>query len=259
MKGLGFEVRCGKCSACTRTVRTEWYNRMLMECYGIGHLPLFLTMTYDSDHYVDNKNHVLKEAQKYFKRLRKAGHDIRYFMCIERGSKRNRLHNHAIIWSETLSYSNYQDRWRYLYEKWGNGALDCQTVQSPAALRYVSKYVTKNIERTDTIADIKHVKKRISHNEVILNGTQYTWSNRPPLGYKGLLRWRQLILHRHKWRKYNEFTLPPGSFRMLYQGKQYPVYIPKSNYVKLCKDMGINLALRYQLCEENVIDELKIA
>lgn len=230
-----------------RTIQSEWYNRMLLECYGQRHLPFFLTLTYSSANYLDNMNHALKESQKYFKRLRRYGHDIRYFMAIERGTRGNRLHNHAIVWSKSLSQYDYGERWRILYQRWGNGAVDCSQVRSPAALRYTAKYITKNIENLSEISDVKDVKTILPNGKCILKGMQYTWSNRPPLGNEGLLRWREIILHRNKWVKYSIFNLPSGVFKMIYRGKQYPVYIPRANYVKLCKDLNINLQMRHDM------------
>lgn len=256
MRKIGFEVRCGKCEACMKTVQAEWYNRMLLECYSNLSLPLFLTLTYDSDHYVDNVNHCVKETQKYFKRLRRSGFQIRYFMAVERGTKKGRLHNHLIIWCKDLSILDFRVRWSILYERWGNGAVDCQQVRSPAALRYVAKYIVKNLIYRDTLANPEDVKDwEYSQDKVKLKGRQYTWSNKPIVGANGMQRWREIILHKHKWQNYSVNKLPPSRIKLIFSGKPYYAYMPSGFYKRVCKEIGIDLK-ELHVCQEEIVENV---
>lgn len=95
---------CGQCMPCRITKRQEWTFRILME---LREHPFnyFVTLTYDDECLPDadkyqGGNLDKPELQKFFKRLRKQGHEFRYFAVGEYGEKSFRAHYHVIFFMD---------------------------------------------------------------------------------------------------------------------------------------------------------------
>lgn len=243
-KIVDFPVPCRVCSNCIRRQRREWYNRLLLESYGNNHKPLFGTLTYDQAHYSDNPSFVLRETQKFFKRLRRKHIDLRYFMAIERGSNNNRLHNHFIIFSQALYVKDYLSRYEVIKSTWGNGIVDIQEIRSPGGLLYTTKYLTKNQSDLDTLDHMDNYDRRTGKAKK--SGRMYTWSQRPMLGNDGLSRWHYLILQSHQYKPYTVDNPPVNWFYINFLGKSLKAYIPKDDYMRLLKYLDIDLSLLYK-------------
>lgn len=229
-------IPCRRCPACVKTTRDEWVNRMKLEAVG-KRRPFFITWTFSEDNYHDTPSYVLDEIQKLFKRLRFKGYDLRFFSCIERGSKYNRLHGHTILWSEKLSDLSFEQRSLVLRKAWGLGAIDIQTVKTPGALRYITKYMSKTLHEN---LDKKTGEVRKRRN--------YSWSRKPMLGMSGRKYWSDAIDYWVKQSKelgkvaFNENHLPPNYIKPNIMGKQDIVYIPKTDWIKKCKQLDIDLS-----------------
>jgi len=217
------QVRCRKCQGCLRQRQFEWKNRMLLECFGKKIRPLFLTWTFSPRFYVDDKLHVLKEVQKLFKRLRKAGHDIRYFNVIERGKKKGRLYAHSVIWSESLSQLAWADKFYTFHDKWGNGAIKLRIVRSPGAFHYVSKYLVK-----DMLEDVQFLTGEIK------TGRNYQFLIN--LGQPGIDRWKYLC----DKMEFHVEQLSLNWFNMPFLGKLEKVYISSDTWKRYCKNRARN-------------------
>lgn len=224
--------------------KIEWTNRMILENWGKKELPLFLTCTYNSVAYVDNPKCVLDDTQKYIKRLRRQGHDIRYFMAIERGSKNRRLHNHMILWSKSLQSLPWLVRRDILHHTWKHGAVRVETIRKRGGFGYVAKYITKNLDDLDTLDHVSNYDRKTKKAKK--PGRLYTWSNKPALGTPGINRWKKLVLDNHKKMPYTGYRPPLNKLRMFLGGKLITAYIPRDTYLNLCKELEIDLAERYR-------------
>lgn len=92
-------VPCGNCAFCTATRRSDWALRIHYEAK--LHLDRkFITLTYANSK-LRWKNGISqldkKDLQLYFKKLRKAGYQIRYYAVGEYGSKTYRPHYHVLL------------------------------------------------------------------------------------------------------------------------------------------------------------------
>lgn len=137
---VGYLVPCGKCVACRARQRNQWVIRLEEE---IKHTSscVFVTLTYDNDHYtLGNKGFPVlskRDVQLFLKRLRKKldKDKIRYFICGEYGPRTLRPHYHGLIF-------NIPDRYDVkdlILDAWSLGFVQCGN-PTPARIRYVAKY-----------------------------------------------------------------------------------------------------------------------
>lgn len=218
-KIIGMLMPCRKCHQCVKFTRLEWANRMKMECFE-NVRPFFTTWTFAPDVYTNSEADCKADIQRFWKKLRRAGHDLRYFTVIERGSQKHRLHGHSILWSKSLSALSGKRAFNILKSVWGNGRIDMQQVRSPAGLNYVVKYLVK---------ELSEEKQR-----------NYQWSQKPMLGSAGLKYWEETIHWYHIQKQFDIRNLPPNKITMPIMGGLHDVWIPKSNYLKFCKVLGID-------------------
>jgi hypothetical protein len=197
---------------------------MLLECWGRDHRPLFLTWTFKPSEYVDSRIYVKQETQKLYKRIRRWGYDLRYFTAVERGTKKGRLHAHSIVWSRKLSQMSWTDCFWTLYNAWNKGGIKLRYVQSPGAFHYTAKYLLK-----DLIHDVDYITGELTSKR------NYTWSNRPQLGQKGIERWKALT-DRMFHVEQEDAIQAPNWFHMPFLGKLEKAYIPSDTYNKYMKN-----------------------
>ena len=218
-KILGMIMPCRKCKSCLKFTRLEWSNRMKMESFN-SYRPYFTTWTFRPEDYTNSEKACKEDIQRFWKRLRKAGHDIRYFTVIERGSQKHRLHGHSILWSKSLASMSMRRAHKILESVWTHGIVDMQPLRGPAGLNYVTKYLVK---------DLSEEKQR-----------NYQWSQKPMLGKAGLQQWESVIHHYHIQIPYSINNLPPNYIDLPILGEISRCYIPKSNYIAFCKALGIS-------------------
>lgn len=127
-----------------------------------------ITLTYGRDKN-GNEDHpnaavlTYSDVQKYFKRLRFDGFPLRYFAVGEYGSQKGRAHWHLMVYWQgkvpphELQKTYMQDQWPHGHSFWDK--------PSTAAIRYVCKYLTKEVDG---------------------KGRQYhlSMSKKPPLGHE---------------------------------------------------------------------------
>jgi len=218
---IGMDMACRKCPACLKMMRVEWGNRMKLECFGKDYFPFFTTWTFSPQHYKNSEKACKADITRFWKRLRKAGHDIRYFTVIERGEHNNRLHGHTILWSRSLKQMPFHRATKILHDVWKNGIVDVQQVRSAKALSYVTKYIVKSLSQE---------KQR-----------SYQWSQKPMLGNAGMEYWKKAMYDLYEdGRQWSIDDLPPNKMYVPILGKLDTVYIPRGQYVAFCKDMGVN-------------------
>lgn len=92
----GTPIACGRCMACRINKKREWTSRIVLEASSFSE-NLFITLTYDDEN-LPAGGHVLKrDLQLFFKRMRKAGEQFRYFAVGEYGDKSWRPHYHVCL------------------------------------------------------------------------------------------------------------------------------------------------------------------
>lgn len=112
--GEVIQVPCGQCIGCRIDYARQWASRCVMEMQ-YHHSSYFLTLTYDDQHVPTNwvsspdtgeafpaLTCRLDDVQRWLKRLRKSGQDIRYFGCMDYGSQTLRPHYHFIVFGLDL-------------------------------------------------------------------------------------------------------------------------------------------------------------
>lgn len=130
-------VPCSKCAFCLRTKRNEWLFRLHYETKNQTLPAYFLTLTYDEKHvprFKGRKTLWFRHLQLYFKRLRKAGHRLKYVAVGEYGTQTQRPHYHAILWTDASH--------DLLAQKWHYGSVHFGTLTA-ASIAYTLKYIVQ--------------------------------------------------------------------------------------------------------------------
>lgn len=152
--GLSAEVPCHCCWQCRADRVRNWVGKCIAESQTSAAVD-FVTLTYcdvDSPAAKWVKEPVSKERtkaldygdiQKYLKRIRKAGHSVRYVCAGEYGTRKGRSHWHIILfWQKArpkrrvLHGNEWQD------EFWHHGHVNYAPFDEGAA-KYVCKYLLK--------------------------------------------------------------------------------------------------------------------
>lgn len=221
--------RCGRCKNCMERRRVEWANRMMLEQYGKKYRPLFVTCTYAPEHLPKNSAECVTYCQKWLKRLRRQTGKIRYWLCTEKGDKKGRLHQHAIIWAPEIAHLTILEQWRIFWKTWNYQRIEVQYLRSAAGFYYVAKYITKNLT-SENYEDSVYSRTEGCY---VNKGKLYTYSQQPMLGCPGMERWEHLAARFN--RKYPN-VLPPNYFQAPILGKIQTLYIPSDAYKRFCKE-----------------------
>ncbi|GHT17380.1 hypothetical protein AGMMS4956_20860 [Bacteroidia bacterium] len=129
------DVPCGHCIPCRVAHSREWATRIVHEAQYWPHNS-FTTLTYDEDQVPKDGGLVPDDLTKFFKRMRKAGFNLKYFACGEYGEKYGRPHYHSLLFGVgIMDYQKVQDTW-------GHGSVDMGTLSYDSA-RYCADYILK--------------------------------------------------------------------------------------------------------------------
>lgn len=152
---------CGRCEKCTSR-RTSGWSYRLMKQYDTCHTAYFVTLTYDTDHVPITKKGYMslakRDVQLFMKRLRKSDKGkIRYYLCGEYGSIKNRPHYHAIMF-DVSNIKNIENAWTL-------GQVHIGTV-TKASVGYTLKYISKPTRipmhsNDDRVKEFSLMSKRI--------------------------------------------------------------------------------------------------
>lgn len=149
-KKYEFFVPCGKCMYCRLQRRKEWTVRLIHE--NEQHKKSsFITLTYDDEHLPDDSTLVKSDLQKFIKKIRKTGRNIKYYACGEYGENTKRPHYHILMFG--VDY----DEQKFIKRTWENGSVHIGFI-TPDSIRYTAQYIDKKIYG-ERAAD--HYKKRI--------------------------------------------------------------------------------------------------
>lgn len=204
---------------------------MVLESHGRDHRPFFGALTFHPRHYhEESPKFVLEAVQKLWKVRRKAGAKLRYFVAIERGSKKGRLHAHYILWDRELSKLSDFEAWQTMHLAWGKGRTTCSRIRGVGGIHYTAKYILKDLG--------EHIDRKTGE---IRRCRNFTYSNKPRFGDPGLTRWEYLIDQLALSQTFSRQNLPISWFNMNFNGKMVKVHIPSSQWKAKAKALGIDL------------------
>lgn len=149
----GVEVACHKCWQCIRNKIDDWTGRCVAESQ-TAVATRSITLTYGRDNRIGEIDHVkaavltYSDVQKYLRSLRDGGYKpLRYFVVGEYGSRKGRAHWHIILFFHGQVPLRPLDQ-QIECEHWPHGWSFWQ-LASPPAIRYVTKYIAKEVETED--------------------------------------------------------------------------------------------------------------
>lgn len=163
----GSEVACRNCWQCHDNKINDWVGRCIAESK-TADSSYSVTLTYGRDGY-GNSDHeraavlTYSDVQKYFRSMRDAGYKVRYFAVGEYGHLKGRAHWHAILFftgaaaPHELTISKHSAK-RFENEFWPHGYQHWEAI-SPASIRYVCKYINKNMGKQERQGHLAMSKK----------------------------------------------------------------------------------------------------
>ena len=145
----GVEVWCRKCWQCKENRINDWVGRCIAESK-TATVTRSVTLTYGPD--MDGLNDhdrtavlTYSDVQKWFKKLRKAGHSVRYFCVGEFGSEKGRSHWHLLLFFHGEAPKHEVNK-RLVQAHWDFGWSFWEEIDDYAAsVRYVCKYIQKDL------------------------------------------------------------------------------------------------------------------
>lgn len=138
---------CGKCPNCMKRRTSGWSFRLIKEGER-SETALFVTLTYDTNYVPLTKNGFMtlnkRDIQTFMKRLRKeSDRKLKYYVCGEYGSKRDRPHYHMIIFNADVE--KIERAWSHY--KAGLGFVPIGSIYvgqvNEASIGYTLKYMQK--------------------------------------------------------------------------------------------------------------------
>lgn len=130
------KVPCGRCMSCRLNFASVWSLRMMHELKFHAEA-CFVTLTYDEAHLPPKGSLVKRDAQDFFRSLRKlTGKKLRYFLGGEYGEHYQRPHYHCII------YNVGGGEKRTIEKAWSKGFVCVGTVTDDSCT-YCAKYITE--------------------------------------------------------------------------------------------------------------------
>ena len=153
--GSVLELPCGKCINCKINYSRTWAIRCM--CEALYHEDnFFVTLTFNEENYVTGYEKLRREAQLFFKRLRKVFPGVRYFGCCEKGDHL-RNHFHFILFGLPLAdlkclgkgpKGGYYYESKLLQKIWSKGFITIGDVNYTTC-NYVAQYCLKKVYRSD--------------------------------------------------------------------------------------------------------------
>lgn len=213
------QVPCGTCILC-RVEQTRQNAVLILHEAKMHEEACMATFTYSDEHLPKNGSLDYRDLQNLWKRLRKAGHQFRYFAAGEYGEQTNRPHYHACIfgkaWREDqIIVKSDPLEWisPELDRAWGLGATRISPLNFQTAA-YAASYVQKKLVQDKTYVTVdtdtgeitilkepkamrsqslgkkwwtEHHQQTIDHDHIIINGIR----QKPPKRYDNWLKEEQ--------------------------------------------------------------------
>lgn len=157
----GTLIACRKCWQCRENRVNDWVGRCIAESEtAVASNSITLTYGRDED---GNDDHLraavltYSDVQKYFKLLRRHGYPCRYFAIGEYGSVKGRSHWHVVVfWQGDVPPHDLESR--FMERHWPHGWSYWEK-PNPAAIRYVCKYIQKDMGKAERQGHLAMSKK----------------------------------------------------------------------------------------------------
>lgn len=144
--GPGYEkqtVSCRQCWRCRKNKVNDYVGRSLCEAaYSVATASITLTYAPRSD-FADKVLHPI-HFQKFIRSLRRRGHHVRYLVAGEYGERKGRAHFHAILFFKNAPPQIPNKKNTHI-AAWPHGHVFCDWDADEKALRYVCKYILKDV------------------------------------------------------------------------------------------------------------------
>lgn len=269
-QGRLLSLPCRHCVGCRLDKSREWANRCLMEL-SYHDTGWFVTLTYDDEHLPRNPalDHdtgeilsfhaslVKSDLQKFIKRLRKNGQEIRYYAAGEYGTQTYRPHYHLIMFGLKLDDLESHGRnvqgdayftSQYISKYWPYGfnivaPITWQTCAYTA--RYVMKKATHGFDKT-------------FYDKAGIEPEFQTMSLKPAIGARYMYDHPEIFDHAHFY-----VTTPDGGRKMYlpeYFKKKYAESHPHEAYersLKAIAEKEVQEHLKMMLTDKDYYDILK--
>jgi hypothetical protein len=154
-------VACRKCWQCRNNRINDWVGRCIAESE-TATASHSITLTYGRDE-EGNEDHLraavltYSDVQKYFKLLRRRGYPCKYFAVGEYGTTKGRAHWHLMVyWQGPVP--PHEEAVRFQEQHWPHGYSFWEK-PTPAAVRYVCKYITKDLDNAQRQGHLAMSKK----------------------------------------------------------------------------------------------------
>lgn len=184
------KVPCGQCIGCRLERSRQWAIRCVHEA-SMYKDNCFITLTYNEENLPENGSLVLKDFQKFMKRLRKRhGKNIRFFHCGEYGDRLGRPHYHCCLFNFDFKDRKYfkivNGNKYYVSEEleklWKKGFSMIGEVNFETAA-YVARYVMKKVTGKKKIYHYAEIDKETGEIKNQKKEEYVTMSRRPGIGY----------------------------------------------------------------------------
>lgn len=206
-------LTCGKCTACQENKRSAWVARMVLETV-FNCRPFFFSMTYAKEPALDE---VVEYMQKFPRAMRKRDYPVRYFMVTERGSKRGRIHQHALVWSPKMLVEDMRKTRKVVEASWPHGHVWFNALRGLAGIQYTTKYIVKE-------------------------SLHSTWSRRPTIGHEGYEFWKRAVQAHHDGKPYRKRAELPVFLNLNVLGEAWQVRVPEPTVKRFCLELGVPYA-----------------
>jgi len=149
--GTQFLLSCGQCIGCRLERSKQWAIRCVHESK-LWPVNSFVTFTYSDEHVPEDMSLRYRDFQLFIKRLRRAGHSVRFFTSGEYGTVTKRPHYHALLFNYWPSDGIFYQKGEYgdlysspaLTKLWGLGNCLYGEVTFESAA-YVARYICDKV------------------------------------------------------------------------------------------------------------------
>ncbi len=187
------QVPCGTCILCRQEQSRQWAVRIAHEAQQ-HEKNSFVTLTY-ADHQLPNHGSLdYSHLQLFFKRVRKAGHKIRYYAVGEYGDTTQRPHYHLCMfgqdWTERRIIIREEPHMLWtsleLEELWGKGQVTVGELNYKTA-SYTAGYIHKKLNKKQT-----YVRMDAGTGELIaVAQPRALMSRKPGIGHDWYQSWKK--------------------------------------------------------------------
>lgn len=203
-KETGEEITfaCRTCDDCLAARKGDWVARAMAETATSAHT-FVITLTYRNGHNekpLGARAFRYRDVQLYLKALRASalrkygdGVEIRYIVAGERGSQKNRVHWHMILWAshDLRKLGKWFDFWMAPivgprptrmdhWTLWPHGHV-VTDVADQQTMAYILKYCLKDMFNIEKSRDTKRHHKAENHG-----ASMFRMSKKPPIGLRFL-------------------------------------------------------------------------